>query len=129
MNKYMQFQEDEDEEGGVSISDQAAGKDIRKLRMEDLLFQARTEGTWIVFSPLGDMWTSATTVDGLGIFYEALCRIVKERIEGEVYREGSGLAKIVDPSKIGDMALEVIVRMIRSMAAGADPLEVPSGTH
>lgn len=120
MNKDMKFQEGDDV--GVRIGDSPDSKDSRPLNMEELLFKARTEGTWIVFSPLGSVWTSVTTVDGLGIFYEALRGLVKESIENRLYKEGSDLAKVIDPSKVGDLTSEVILRIVRNMASGVGPL-------
>lgn len=127
MSKDMGLQDGDDM--GVRIGDSPDGKDSRPLNMEELLFKAKTEGTWIVFSPLGDVWTSVTTVDGLGIFYEALCGLIKESIERRLYREGSGLAKVIDPAQVEELTLEVVIRMLRNMASGVDPLSTTPKTN
>jgi hypothetical protein len=130
MSEDMKFQEcDEEDAGGIRIGNSPDGRDSKPLNIGELFFRARTQGTWIVFSPFGDLWTSVTAVDGLGIFSEALHNLIKESISNRINRGGSELSKVIPPGQVDELALEVILTMVRNIASGIGPLDRPPRSH
>lgn len=70
-----------------------------------------------------------TAVDGLGIFSEALYNLIKESINNRINRSGSELSKVIPPGQVEELALDVILTMVRNIASGVGPFGRPPKSH